>query len=76
MISTDRYEIILTRHAFIQADRRGITADMIEATLKGGKVYHFGKKNVRFVKRYKQMTVICVDEIVGDKISIVTIERR
>ena len=48
---------------------------MIEATLKGGKIKRFGKNNVKFIKKYKKFTVICVDEIVGDKIKIVTIER-
>ena len=70
-----KYEIEIRRHAFIRALEREITPDMIEATLKGGKIKRFGKNNVKFIKKYKKFTVICVDEIVGDKIKIITIER-
>ena len=70
-----KYEIEIKRHAFIRALEREITPDMIEATLKGGKIKRFGKNNVKFIKKYKKFTVICVDEIVGDKIKIITIER-
>ena len=70
------YEIEIKRHAFIRAMQRGITPDMIEATLKGGTIKRFGKNNVKFYKRYKRFTVICVDEIIGTKIKIVTIETK
>ena len=78
MISMDisQYEIELKRHAFIRAMERGITPDMIEATIKGGTVKRFGKKNVKFIKKYKHLTVICVDEIIGHRIKIVTIEKK
>jgi len=49
---------------------------MIEATIKGGRIERFGKNNVKFVKRYKNFEVVCVDEISGNKIKIVTIEKR
>ena len=71
-----QYEIEIKRHAFIRAMERGITPDMIEATLKGGKLEYFGKNNVKFCKEYKNFTVICVDEIIGTKIKIVTIETK
>jgi len=78
MISMDisNYEIELKRHAFIRAMERGITPDMIEATIKGGTVKRFGKNNVKFIKKYKHLTVICVDEIIGHRIKIVTIEKK
>jgi len=78
MISMDisRFEIEIKRHAFIRAMKRGITPDMIEATKKGGTVKQFGKNNVKFIKKYKHMTVICVDEIIGHRIKIVTIEKK
>ena len=69
-----QYDFEIKRHAFIRAMQRNITPDMIEATLKGGKIKRFGKNNVKFYKEYKDFTVICVDEIIGNKIKIVTIE--
>lgn len=71
-----RYDIEIRRHAFIRAMERGVTPDMIEATLKGGTVERFGKCNLKFSKKYKKFTVVCVDEVVGTKIKIVTIETK
>lgn len=71
-----KYEIEIRRHALIRAMQRGITPDMIEATLKGGIIKRFGKNNIKFVKDYKRFTVICVDHIIGNKIKIVTIETK
>lgn len=71
-----QYEIEIKRHALIRAMQRGITPDMIEATLKGGRIETFGKNNVKFYKRYKRCTVVCVDEIIGTRIKIVTIETK
>jgi hypothetical protein len=75
-MNISQYEIVIKRHAFIRAMERGISPDMIEATIKGGTVKRFGKSNVKFSKKYKQFTVICVDEIIGHRIKIVTIEKR
>jgi len=55
---------------------RNVTPDMIEATLKGGKIERFGKNNVKLIKDYKRFTVICVGEMVGTKIRIFTIETK
>ena len=49
---------------------------MVEATLKGGKTIKFGKNNLKFIKEYKRFTVICVDQIIGTKIKIATIETK
>jgi len=78
MISMDisQYEIVIKRHALIRAMQRGITPDMIEATIKGGKRQRFGKNNVKFIKHYKHCTVICVDEIIGTRIKIITITKK
>ena len=70
------YEIEIKRHAFIQAMKRGIHPDMIESALKGGRIERHGKNKVKFVKKFKNFTVVCVDEILGNKIKIVTIEKR
>lgn len=71
-----KYDIEIKRHAFIRAMQRGITPDMIEATLNGGKVQRFGKNNLKFQKEYKRCTVICVGEIAGVRIKILTIETK
>jgi len=71
-----KYELEIKRHAFIQAMKRNVTPDMIEATLKGGKIERFAKNNVRFIMDYKRFTVICVGEISGAKIKIITIETK
>ena len=81
MISIDimditQYNFEIKRHAFIRAMQRGVTPDMIEATLKGGRTERFGKRNIRFYKDYKRFTVVCVDEVLGDTIKIVTIETK
>ncbi len=76
MMDITQYDIEIKRHAFIRAMQRGVTPDMIEATLKGGKIKRFGKNNLKFYKKYKRFSVICVDEITGTKIKIVTIETR
>jgi hypothetical protein len=71
-----QYKFEIRRHAFIRAMERGVTPDMIEATLKNGEVVRFAKNSIKFRKTYKRFTVICVDEIIGDTIKIVTIETQ
>ncbi len=41
-----------------------------------GRVLRFGKNNLKFFKNYKRFTVVCVDQIIGTKIKIVTIETK
>lgn len=71
-----QYEFEIKRHALIRAAGRGVTPDMVEATLKGGNITRFGKRNLRFHKKYRRFTVICVDEVCGNTIKIVTIETK
>ena len=47
-----QYEFEIKRHALIRAMQRGVTPDMVEATLKGGKIVRFGKNNLKFYKKY------------------------
>ncbi len=70
------FEFEIKRHALIRAMERYITPDMVEATLKGGKIERFGKNYLRFSKEYKRFTVICIGEIVGMRIKIITIEAK
>ena len=71
-----QYEFEIRRHALIRAMQRGVTPDMVEATLKGGKIEKFGKHNVKFIKNYKKFAVICVGQMIGTKIKIFTIETK
>jgi hypothetical protein len=71
-----QHEFELKRHAFLQAIKRNVTPDMIEATLKGGRIERFGKNGVKFHKDYKRFTVICVGEFMGTKVKIITIETK
>ncbi|MBI4148951.1 hypothetical protein HY491_00745 [Candidatus Woesearchaeota archaeon] len=71
-----QYDFEIKRHAFIRAMQRNVTPDMIEATLKGGKIERFGKHNIKFMKDYKTFTVICVGQAIGTKIKIFTIETK
>jgi len=75
MIYRNHWEIELTNHAIIQAKRRGVSPDMILATIKGGKIERFGKRMIRFVSFYKNTCLICIGEIKEmNKIKILTIE--
>ena len=78
MIFVDRtkFDIEIKRHAFIRATQRGITPDMVEATIMGGKIKRYGKNYVKFIQTYKRFKVICVGEITGMKIKIITIETK
>ena len=53
-------EVILSRHALLRARRRGISPDIVEATLKSGKVIRFGKSFIKFKKKHRSWSVICV----------------
>lgn len=55
---------------------RGVMPDMLEATLLGGKLKRFGKHGIRLSKRYKHFEVICVGEIKGQVLKIITIETK
>jgi hypothetical protein len=70
------YDVKITHHAFIRAMQRGVDPDMVEATVRGGKIERFGKNYVKFSKPYKRCLVVCVGEIVGIKITIITIETK
>lgn len=71
-----KFDIVIKRHAFIRAVQRGVTPDMIEATIMGGKIKRYGKNYVKFTQRYKSFDVICVGEVAGMKIRIITIETK
>ena len=67
-------EIIIKRHVFEQAMKRGIHPDMIEDTLNKGKIKRFGKHGIRFVSKGSKRTIVCIGELIGSKLKIITIE--
>ncbi|MEK6957968.1 MAG: DUF4258 domain-containing protein [archaeon] len=71
-----KYRIVIMRHALIRAMQRGVHPDLIEETLQTGTMKRFGKNMVRFEKTLRNGSIICVDEIIGDTIKIITIARR
>lgn len=69
-----KYDLEIKRHALIQAEERGITPDIIEDVLQKGRMERFGKHGVKFVNKGAKRNIICVGEIIGTKIKIITVE--
>ena len=67
-----QYDIEIRHHVFIRAMQRGINPDLIENCVRNGSIDRFGKNYVKFSTK----TVICVGEVKGLEIKIITIERR
>ena len=72
----DQYEIIFTRHALKRAFGRRIDPDLVEDTISTGKMLRFGKNRVKIFKRFRDKEIICIDEIRGHIIKIVSIASR
>ncbi|PIU21071.1 MAG: hypothetical protein COT15_04220 [Candidatus Diapherotrites archaeon CG08_land_8_20_14_0_20_34_12] len=70
------YEVTFSRHAARRTIEKGISADLIEKAIKEGYMLKFGKNRVKIGKRFKEFEVICVDEIVGNRIKIVTVVKK
>ena len=69
-----RYDIVIKRHVFERAMQRGIHPDLIENALRKGKMTRFGKHGIKFINKGSKRTIICVGELVGNKLKIITIE--
>ena len=67
-----KYEIDIKHHVFVRALQRKIHPDLIENCIKNGSIERFGKNYVKFITR----AVICVCEIAGLRIKIITIEKN
>lgn len=76
VMDISRYDVQIRRHAFIQAMKRGIHPDLIEDALYKGTCIRYGKHGVRFVCKGSKRMIICVGEITGTTIMIITIEQR
>jgi len=73
-MDVSKYDIAIKRHVFERAMQRGIHPDVIENTLLKGKVKKFGKHGIKFISKGSKRTIICVGELIGNKLKILTIE--
>ncbi|MBI2655352.1 hypothetical protein HYX06_02925 [Candidatus Woesearchaeota archaeon] len=69
-----QYDLVIKRHVFERAMQRGIHPDMIEDTLLKGKIKRFGKHGIKFINKGSKRTTVCVGELVGNRLKILTIE--
>ncbi|MFC2133927.1 hypothetical protein ACFLTH_04860 [Bacteroidota bacterium] len=76
LLDINNFEFEIKKHAFDQALKRKIDPDYIESTLKGGRIKRFSKHNLKFIKKFNKFTVICVGEIKGTRIKILTIYKK
>ena len=74
LIDIKDYDIAIMRHAFKRALKRGIHPDMIEHIIINGKIKRFGKNRIKFINKGSKRTIICVGEIINNKIKIITVE--
>lgn len=70
------FEVRLTEHAVERMLWRRIAPELIEQTIRNGKIIRFGKNRMKFEKKFKKFTLVCVDERVGNHVRIVTIVKR
>ena len=69
-------QIIIKVHAIKRAREREIAfPDQVYDVLQTGKVKRYGKHGIKFIKRSKEGSIICVGEDLGYCIIIKTIER-
>ena len=73
-LDISQYDIEIKHHAIMRALEREIHPDLIEDTIRKGKIERYGKNGVRFIGKGSKRTLICVGQIVGIKIVIFTIE--
>jgi hypothetical protein len=72
----DGKEVIIKVHAIKRAREREIAfPDQVYDVLRTGKVTRFGKNLMKFTKKSKDGSIICVGEDLGHTIIIKTIER-
>lgn len=69
-------QIVIKTHAIKRARERNIAyPDQVYNVLKTGKVKRFGKQGIKFIKKSKDGSIICVGADLGQYIIIKTIER-
>jgi hypothetical protein len=69
-------EVVMTAHALKQAIERDIAyPESIIGTILTGRMVRFGKNLVRFIKKTKNGSLICIGEELYNRITIRTVER-
>ncbi len=69
-------EIWISAHAVKRAREREIAfPDQVYNALRTGKIERFGKNGIKFIKKTKEGSIVCVGEDTGYTIIIKTIER-
>ncbi len=72
----DGKPIVIKVHAVKRARQREIAfPDQVYNAIQTGKVKRFGKNGIKFVKRSKDGSIVCVGEDLGYCIIIKTVER-
>ena len=75
-VFVDGKPIIITVHAIRRARQRNIAfPDQVYAVLQTGKRKSIGKNGIKFTKKTKDGSLICIGENVGNVIVIKTVER-
>ncbi|MBI1970174.1 hypothetical protein HYS47_00350 [Candidatus Woesearchaeota archaeon] len=68
--------IVIKVHAIKRArDHEIAFPDQVYTTIRTGKVVRFGKNYIKFIKRSKVGSIICIAEDLGEVIIIKTVER-
>jgi len=75
-IKKNNQKIVIKHHAFIRAIQRKIHPDLIEDCLQCGTINRFGKNKIKFERKLKKRTIICIGEENKEEINIITIENK
>jgi len=68
--------VLITDHAIIRAKQREISfPDQVYNAIQTGMMVKFGKHGVKFIKRLKEGSIICIGEIISHRLVIKTVER-
>jgi len=68
--------IVIKHHAFVRAIQRKIPPDIIEDCLQCGVIKRFGKNKIKFERKLKKRTILCIGEESEGEIKIITIEKK
>ncbi|MBT4870671.1 MAG: hypothetical protein HON47_03800 [Candidatus Diapherotrites archaeon] len=68
--------IVIKHHAFKRAMQRRIHPDLIEDCLQMGRIKKFGRNKIRFERKLKRKTIVCIGEENKEEIKIITIEKK
>lgn len=69
-------EIDLSRHALDRANERDVDISLIKNCVRCGKMEVIGKDYLRFTKKFKKRTIICIAQIKKEHITIITVEEK